>query len=74
MTAEALPSRCRRQRDELRALCVAGMVGHAIDLAFEHFADFGRDDEIVDLLTDALDRIAVPRSTTARFQELCAGG
>jgi hypothetical protein len=70
MTAEAVPSRCRRQRDELRALCGAGMVGHAIDLAFEHFADFGRDDEIVELLADALERIAVPLSTAARFTEL----
>lgn len=74
MTDRSCSSRCRRQRDELRALCAAGMVTHAIDLAFEHFADFGRDDEIVRLLADALERIAVPSATTMRFLELRTGG
>ena len=43
-------SRRQRQFNELRDLCAAGGVVRAIDLAFEHFAQFGRDDEIIDLL------------------------
>ena len=37
-------TRQQRQVDQLRALCGAGQVGRAVDLAFEHFATFGRDD------------------------------
>lgn len=47
-------SRRERQLDELRHLCRSGAVGRAIDLAFEHFADFGPDDDVVELLAEAL--------------------
>ena len=51
------PSAHRRQRqlDELRDLCRRGAVARAIDLAFEHFACFGRDDVVVALLEHALE-------------------
>lgn len=47
-------SRRQRQLDELRALCGSGAVARAVDLAFAHFADFGRDDAVVALLADAV--------------------
>ena len=43
-------TRQQRQIDQLRALCAAGQVARAVDLAFEHFATFGRDENIIDLL------------------------
>ncbi len=49
----ALMTRQQRQIGQLRALCAAGPVARAVDLAFEHFATFGRDDHIIDLLTAA---------------------
>ena len=64
-------SRWQRQRDELRALCATGALARAIDLAFEHFADFGRDDAIVTLLAEALDGAVVPAGVRRRFGELC---
>ena len=65
---------CRRQRefDELRALCSAGRVARAIDLAFEHFAHFGRDDEIVDLLARTIEESGVAGHAGQRFAELCS--
>jgi hypothetical protein len=65
---------CRRQRqlDELRDLCRSGTVVRAIDLAFEHFADFGRDDDIVDLLADAIEHEQAPERARNRFDELRA--
>jgi hypothetical protein len=65
---------CRRQRqcDELRALCTAGRVARAIDLAFEHFAHFGRDDEIIDLLTRTIEESGVAAHALQRFAELCS--
>lgn len=48
--------RRQRQLDELRALCGVGAVARAVDLAFAHFADFGRDDEVVALLAGAVER------------------
>lgn len=51
-------SRQQRQVDQLRALCAAGHVARAVDLAFEHFATFGRDDRVIDLLTQAVDNVA----------------
>ena len=52
------PTAHRRQRqlDELRDLCRRGAVARAIDLAFEHFACFGRDDGVVALLEHALEQ------------------
>jgi len=63
-------SRRQRQRDELRELCHLGAAGRAVDLAYQHFADFGRDDEILAMLADALDRTAVPAAIRRRFDEL----
>jgi hypothetical protein len=47
-------------------------VVHAIDLAFEHFAHFGRDDEIIDLLARAIEDAGVAGRPRQRFAELCA--
>ena len=65
---------CRRQRqlDELRDLCRSGAVGRAIDLAFEHFAHFGRDDDIVDLIAGAVEQAQAPERARHRFAELRA--
>jgi hypothetical protein len=65
-------SRRQRQRDELRELCESGAVGRAVDLAFHHFADFGRDDAVVRALAAVMD--GAPRQVGAtvrrRFVEL----
>jgi hypothetical protein len=63
-------SRAQRQRDELRELCRSGAVGRAVDLAFLHFSDFGRDDEIVDLLAETIDRSGAPTLVCRRFADL----
>ena len=65
-------SQRQRQLDELRGLCSAGGVVRAIDLAFEHFAHFGRDDEIIDLLAHAIDDEGVVGRARQRFAELSA--
>ena len=65
-------SRRQRQLDELRDLCRAGAVVRAVDLAFEHFAHFGRDDEIIDLLADAIERGAAAGPARHRLAELRA--
>jgi hypothetical protein len=64
--------RRRRQRDELSALCAAGAVARAIDLAFEHFAEFGRDDAVVGLIAASVEQRAVSPSVRRQFQELRA--
>ena len=64
---------CRqRQLAELRDLCRAGAANRAIDLAFEHFAQFGRDDDILDLLAAALEHAAPNERVRHRFSELRA--
>jgi hypothetical protein len=63
-------SRRQRQLDELGALCRAGDVARAIDLAFEHFAQFGRDDDVVEVLGRAVDAAAVTDRVRRRFAEL----
>jgi uncharacterized protein (DUF111 family) len=65
-------SRRQRQLDALRDLCRAGAVDHAVDLAFEHFAAFGRDDEIVDVLGVAIDEAHAAEELCRRFAELRA--
>ena len=65
-------SRRQRQLDELRALCRSGAVAHAIDLAFEHFADFGCDDDTVGELAAAIDRTIASEAVRRRFAELRA--
>lgn len=61
-----------RQLEELRNLCRAGAVSRAIDLAFEHFADFGLTDELVAIITGALERTGAPDGLRDRFADLCA--
>ena len=64
---------CReRQFNELRGLCAGGGVVRAIDLAFEHFARFGPDDEIIALLARAIDDADDAGRARQRFAELCA--
>jgi hypothetical protein len=63
-------SRRQRQRDELHQLCYFGAVARAVDLAFQHFADFGPDDDILALIGDALDRTGAPQSVRQRFAQL----
>jgi hypothetical protein len=67
-------SRRQRQRDELRGLCESGAVARAVDLAFHHFADYGRDDELVQTLAAAIDGTAGPAGPMVRrrFTDLCA--
>jgi hypothetical protein len=62
----------QRQSNQLHELCCAGAVVRAIDLAFEHFAHFGRDDGIIDMLTHALEDPDVSAGARRRFAELCA--
>ena len=65
-------SRRERQLEELRRLCASGAVNRAIDLAFEHFADFGLTDDLVVIITDALERTDAPAAVRDRFASLCA--
>ncbi len=64
-------SRRQRQFDELLTLCCTGAVAHAIDLAFEHFAYFGRDEAIIVLLAQAIDDTDAAARVRHRFAELC---
>ena len=63
-------SRSQRQLDELRALCERGSLSRAVDLAFEHFADFGRSDDVLDFLAAAIERTPVPEVVHRRFLDL----
>ena len=65
-------SRRQRQIDELRGLCCSGLVARAIDLAFTHFADFGRDEDVVALLRRAARAATAPEEVHQRFTELTA--
>ena len=67
-------SRRQRQVEALRALCRQGAIARAVDLAFEHFAAFGRDDEIVQLLALAIDDEATGDEICRRFAELRTDG
>ena len=53
-------------------MCNNGGVARAVDLAFEHFAVFGRDDGLVALLAVAIERADVPADVRRRFAELAA--
>jgi hypothetical protein len=64
-------SRRDRQRAELYHLCRAGPLSRAVDLALAHFADFGRDEEPLALLADALARSPATPALRRRFGELC---
>lgn len=63
-------SRQQRQVDQLRALCASGQVARAVDLAFEHFASFGRDDRVIDLLTEAVGHNVAGEAIRRRLDEL----
>ena len=65
-------SRRQRQINELGDLCSAGAVVRAIDLAFEHFAYFGPDAEIIELLALAIEHGDAAGRARQRFAELCA--
>ena len=67
-------TRQQRQVDQLTALCASGQVARAIDLAFEHFATFGRDERIVVLLDQALEPEPGDERIRRRLDELHAGG
>jgi hypothetical protein len=41
-----------------------------VDLAFLHFADFGRDDDVLDLIAAAIGRAPVPAVVRRRFVDL----
>jgi hypothetical protein len=63
-------SRRDRQRAELQDLCRNGAAGRAVDLAFTHFADFGRDEEILAMLAEALARGCATAAVRRRLAEL----
>jgi len=63
-------SRRDRQRAELERLCDAGALARAVDLAFAHFADYGLDQHILDLLSARLDRTGTTPALRRRFSEL----
>jgi hypothetical protein len=63
-------SRRQRQLDQLRSLCGSGAVARAIDLAFAHFADFGRDDEVVRMLAVAIDATGDAEELATRLVHL----
>lgn len=62
--------RRRRQLDELCDLCRRGAVSRAVDLAFEHFACFGRDDDVVALLEDVIKESPVASDVDRRLVAL----
>ena len=66
-------SRRQRQIDQLGALCDSGHVARAVDLAFEHFATFGRDELIIGLLTQAVDHHPVGAAIRRRLADLSSG-
>jgi len=65
-------SRRQRQVDELRHLCDSGALVRAVDLAFEHFAVFGCDPDILGRLADAIERCGSPEVVLRRLDELRA--
>ena len=70
-------TRRQRQIDQLRALCADGHVGRAVDLAFEHFASFGRDDDLIalfDLFVRAAGESGERGPVLRRLDELRATG
>ena len=65
-------SRSQRQVDELRALCECGSLSRAVDLAFQHFADFGRNEEVLGFIAVAIARTPVPATVRRRFLDLAS--
>jgi hypothetical protein len=66
----AIVTRRTRQQNELRELCATGHVARAIDLAFEHFADFGPDAQLVATLTGFLELQSSSPAVRTRLSEL----
>jgi hypothetical protein len=65
-------SRIERQRHELLELCAAGAVAHALDLAFEHFAHFGPDPDVMERLDVAVGSAGAPADVRRRLDALRA--
>ncbi len=63
-------TRRQRQFDQLGALCRSGHVARAVDLAFEHFAAFGRDERVIGLLARAVDHHPVGDAIRRRLADL----
>jgi hypothetical protein len=59
-----------RQVAELRELCRTGSLSRAIDLAFTHFADFGRDDVVIAVLADTISSTSATPAVRRRLAEL----
>ena len=66
-------SRRQRQIDELRCLCGTGAVARAVDLAHQHFADFGPDDDVLEMLGERIDSGDVPDDVRRRYADLLIG-
>lgn len=64
--------RRRRQLDQLVELCERGAVSRAIDLAYEHFACFGRDEEVLVLLEASVERCGAGDDLERRYLGLRA--
>ena len=65
-------SRHDRQLDELRDLCRTDGAARAVDLAFEHFACFGPDGNVIVMLADVIARTEPAPHVRRRFAELRA--
>ena len=65
-------SRRERQRRELLELCESGTVKRAVDLAFQHFADFGCDPEVLSRIERAITTADAASPVRRRFEELSA--
>jgi hypothetical protein len=65
-------SRNERQRHQLLELCAAGAVAHAVDLAFEHFAHFGPDEQLIDRLDAAAASAGASAAVRQRLDALRA--
>lgn len=68
----SIVTRRQRQLDELRNLCSNGAIGRAIDLAHEHFADFGPVDDVTVLIFEAIELAEVTDAIRAKLNELLA--
>lgn len=63
-------SRRQRQIDELRCLCGTGAIDRAVDLAHQHFADFGPDDVVLRMLGDLIETAGAPEDIQRRYADL----
>lgn len=72
--ASADVSRAHRQLDELRRLCAAGAVSRAVDLAHQHCAEHGADDEVLALLAGAIAAFGASGEVRDRYAEIVSGG